>query len=198
MTAAAIARYLPEFEAGEPRVARGWPDPALQSKTAARDAAFQEGVASGRAAAEAELADRLAQEKARLERELTAARAAWTQEESAKLAAQLVAGLDGIEARLAETVARLLEPFLAEQVRRRVVADLAETLNVLLAREPALAVSVRGAADLIEALRGHLAGELEHISFHPGPASELSVTAGQTLIETRLGAWVSAIKEAAA
>jgi len=198
MTAAAISRYLPEFEVADQRSGWGRSDAAPQSRTAARDAAFQEGLAKGKAAAEAELAQKLAEQKAAHERELASARQAWAGQEADKLAAQLAAGLAGIEARLAETAAHLLEPFLAAQLRRRAVADLADALNVLLVRDPAVAVSVSGAPDLIDALRARLAGKLDHVTFQPGASSELRVAAGQTLIETRLAAWMAAVEEQAA
>jgi hypothetical protein len=197
MTAAAIAHYLPEFDAADHKWAGLRPASPPASRMPALDAAFADGAASVKAAAEARLADKLAEQKALHERELAEARAAWARQEGERLAAQLVTGLEELEARLADTAARLLRPFVAAEVQRGLIADLAETLNGLLAREPAAAVSICGAADLLEALRARLAGKLEHVTFHAGPSSDIRVTAGQTLIETRLGAWMARIEEAA-
>ena len=55
-------------------------------------------------------------------------------------------GLEELEARLAETTARILKPFLGAELQRRAIADLVESLTVLRAQEKAAAISVSGAA----------------------------------------------------
>ncbi len=197
MSAAPIARYLLEFDAvDDPKANRAGgrnPGKAVSvSKTAAVDEAFANGFESGKAAAEAQLAE----QKARHAKELAAAREAWALQEGGRLAEQLASGLGEIEARLADVAARVLEPFIAADLHGRAIADLVESLKVLLAQERAAAVSISGAPDLLESLRARLEGKIENVSYHPSQACEVRVTVGQTVLETRLGTWMAKIEEA--
>jgi flagellar biosynthesis/type III secretory pathway protein FliH len=186
MTAASIARYLIEFDAAN--------DASASETATANDAnlaeAFAKGFESGKAAAQADL-EELKTAQAEV---LTAARATWAQEEGAKLGEQLAAGLAEIAARLAEVAASILKPFIAAELHGRAIADLVESLKVLLTQEPAAAVSISGAADLLDALRARLEGKVENVSYHPDQACDVRVTVGQTVLETRLGTWIAKIE----
>jgi hypothetical protein len=97
---------------------------------------------------------------------------------------------------LAETTARILKPFLATEMHRRAIADLAESLTALRTQENTSHISVSGAADLLEALRVRLEGKLENITYRQSDACDVRVTVGQTVLETRVGAWMARIEEA--
>ncbi len=197
MSALAIARYLPEFgAAGEPKPAPGAAALLKASKTAAVDEAYAKGHERGKADAEAGLSAKLAEQKARHDAELAAAREAWALQEGGKLADQLAAGLKDIETRIAAAAARVLQPFLAAELRKRAIADLVENLSVLLAHDSAAPVDICGAPDLLEALRARLGGSRAGINYHPDQTSDVRVTVGQTVLETRLGDWIAKIEEA--
>jgi hypothetical protein len=200
MTAAAIARYLVEFDAAaEPRSGSAMPRPtATPSATghaAAIDDAFARGIERGKAVAAADLDAKLAEQRAQSEKQLAAAREAWVLQEADRLSVQLTGGLKDMEERIAAIVARLLQPFLAEKLRSRAIAGLIENLNILLAQAEGTAVSVFGAPDLLEVLRARLGGELANVSYHPGQGSDVRVTVGQTVLETRLAGWIETIEE---
>jgi hypothetical protein len=191
---AAIARYLLEFD--DPKASQTGDNhagrQAAASKATLVDEAFTKGFESGKAAAQAQLAEQQALQA----KELAAAREAWAQQEASRLAGQLAAGLGEIEASLADVAARVLEPFLSAELQRRAIADLVENLNALLAQERGAAVRIAGAPDLLEALRTRLDGKVENVSYHPSQAPDVQVKVGQTVLETRLGAWVARIQEA--
>jgi hypothetical protein len=95
-------------------------------------------------------------------------------------------------------VARVLKPFVGAALRRQAMADLVQSLKVLLARDGAAAVSVCGPPDLLEVLQARLEGSIADVTYHPDEGCDLRVTVGNTLLETRLGAWIAKIGEAAA
>jgi hypothetical protein len=97
---------------------------------------------------------------------------------------------------LADAAARILKPFLAAQLHKRAVAELADCLAALSAREEAAEINVCGAPDLLEALRSRLGDNLGNITYRPDAASEVRVAVGQTVLETRIGAWMARIEEA--
>jgi hypothetical protein len=81
-------------------------------------------------------------------------------------------------------------------MHRRAIADLAESLTALRTQENTSHISVSGAADLLEALRVRLEGKLENITYRQSDACDVRVTVGQTVLETRVGAWMARIEEA--
>jgi hypothetical protein len=201
MSAAPIARYLLELDAGDD--ARATPaemtsagKPSTTSKVAMVDEAFTKGFESGKAAAEGQIAGKIAERDTLHLKELASAREAWTRLESGRLAEQLVKDLEALEARLAGTTARILKPFLAVELHRRAITDLAESLTVLRTQEKTAVISVSGAADLLEALRLRLEGKFENVTYHQSGACDVRVTVGQTVLETRVGAWMARIEEA--
>jgi hypothetical protein len=183
MSAVPATSYLMEFgrDGGLPLQRRDAASLAEADDAAARiDAAHASGFESGKAAAMAALEARLEDERASFARQLASARQAWVAEEGAKLAQRLSAGLGELEARIADTTARVLEPF----------------LEAVLSREPGIEVGVTGPEDLLQALRDGLAGRACAATYRPSDALDVRIVAGQTVLETRLAAWVAGIEEA--
>src|SRR2546423_703186 len=113
MSAAPIARYLLELDAGDdarptPADRPGSGKPSTTSKVAMVDEAYAN---SGKATAEAQIASKIAEQDRLHQRELASAREAWTRLEAERFTEQLVKGVDALEARLADTTARILKPF---------------------------------------------------------------------------------------
>jgi hypothetical protein len=202
MNAAPIAHYLLELGAADGPLASASGvrvgGPPKTARPTPLEEAHAKGFESGKAAAEAQLAGKLEEREALHRSALAAAREAWTSEESSLLAEQFAKGLQDLEARLADAAARILKPFLAAQLQKRAVADLADCLAVLRARDEAAAICVAGAPDLLEALRCRLGGSLGNITYRPDTASDVRVAVGQTVLETRIGAWMARIEEAVA
>ena len=201
MSSAPIARYLLELDTGDdaraaPALRPGAGKPSTARKATVVEEAHANGFESGKAAAEAQIAGKLEEQEASHRNELFSARQAWARLESERLAEQLVKGLEELEARLAGTMARILKPFLAAELHRRAIVDLAESLTVLRTQEKAAVIGVSGAADLLEALRARLEGKFDNVTFHPSEACDVRVTVGQTVLETRVGAWMTRIEEA--
>ena len=168
---------------------------ATHRPTTPTERAYDEGVASGRAAAKADCEARLEEQKAAFEKDLAAARHAWSREQGERLAQQVSASLQGLETKLAEITVRLLSPFLSEQVRQSAIEDLRASLADLLMREPGGAISVSGPEDLLTALRAGLA-DTSAVTYVVSNTCDVRVTTGQTMIETRLSAWLGRLEEA--
>ena len=197
MSAVAIARYLVEFDARDDASASPSDGSKAAHPASKASEAFAEGFTSGKAAAEAELAAKLKEQQSRHENELATARRAWAQQEGANLGRQLAKGLEAIEAGVGTVVARILEPFVAKELRDRAIADLVEHLGVLLAQDGGAELSISGRSDLLEALRIRLADRAQHVSFLPSDGCEVRVSVGQTVLETRLAGWLGKIEGAA-
>jgi hypothetical protein len=152
---------------------------------AARDEGRREGEALAARAAQAALA---------AEREAAAAalaetRRSWVAAEAAVLASALTEQIQAAEARLADSLARVLRPFLTEALRQDAVREVRALLTSLAAEDRAGTVTIAGPADLTEALARHLDLPPGRLTVVGDGRPDLRIRMNGTLIETRLQAW---------
>jgi hypothetical protein len=200
MSAVPVASYLTEFGACDdvaPPPAAPERDAEATDDMAARlEAAHAKGLESGEAAAMALLEAKLQEQQAAFAHQLAGEREAWVAREAEALAARLDAGLRELEARIADCAARVLAPILTAELRRQAIVGLRAELDTLLEREPGLGIAISGPEDLMHALRDHLAGKSCAVTCTPWAEPDVRVTAGATVLETRLGAWAAQLEEA--
>jgi hypothetical protein len=195
MTAIPLARFLVDFETDGDRAADGVRAEASAGVRAAESHA--RGFAEGKAAAEAEFAAKLEAQHQDFEQRLAMARQGWAAAEGNALGEALLHVVSELETRLAETTARILRPFLEAKIREAAIAELVTTIGAILARDKAAQVEITGRDDLLDVVRTRLAGKVQ-ATYASSEAADIRVTIDQTVLETRLGAWMAAIDEAAA
>jgi len=104
-----------------------------------------------------------------------------------------------VEDRLVElttsVAARILGASLADDIRARAVAHLAETIRTALSDSEAVRIRVRGAPSLCEALEKALGAHADQIDFAIADGFDLTVSIDDSIFETRLSEWSSAISE---
>lgn len=194
MTAIPLARFLVDFGTGGDRAADG-----VQAETSASARAAESharGFAEGKAAAEAEFAARFEAQQQDFERRIAMARQGWVAAEGNALGEALQRAVKELETRLAETTARVLRPFLETKIREAAVGELVTTIEAVLARDKAARVEIAGPEDLLDVVRARLADKVP-ATFVSSEAGDIRVIIDQTILETRLGAWMAAIEEAA-
>lgn len=153
----------------------------------ARAQAFEQGRDEGaretREAVTAELA--VAHEKA-----LEAARIAFVTQESERLAAALRDGLADLRLRLAEKLARTLEPFLARALREKACAEMATMLERLFSGGDAGAqIRIEGPQDLLEALRAVLPDHPSLVMQVAPERPDIRISCADTTLETQIAQW---------
>lgn len=200
--ASPLAHHLPSFASGEaPSASRrltplgskpGKPDMPARSHVAdAEERGRREAGDAVRAEYEAlRSADRAAFEAA-----LATEREAWRSEVADRLAAMLGDAMRTIEAALADAVARALAPVIEAGARERALRDLVETIQRVKGRRD-VAIKISGPAALLEALKAPLASAELAVELAAGDSIDLTATIGDTLIETRIGAWGERLKAA--
>ncbi|MFI5013861.1 MAG: hypothetical protein ACHQAY_16095 [Hyphomicrobiales bacterium] len=200
MTLVPIAQYLAQFTAGGAFNAADQlrlDGPQLQSldPKAAEELAHQlddahaRGREEGRGEAAAESALELCKERELLEARLASERESWLAEEGNRMGSAVRAAFEGLEKSVADSVARILKPFLATALREQVLAQLSETLSALQTAEGPL-LKVSGPETLLNALREKLGQSPTTIEYAPSSSVDISVVADQTVIESRLQAWI--------
>lgn len=160
----------------------------------AREDAYSEGIAAGGRAIEQELENQKCAFAARVED----ARAQWAQQEGAQLAEALGAALAEIEAAIGSRVARVLRPFMRTALRDRAVAELEDAVGLILRGRDQPLIEISGAPDLIAALQSRLEsrpdGVIAAIGWTPNSSSDVRVVANQTVIQSRIEAWMRRIE----
>jgi hypothetical protein len=201
MIAVPAARYLADFgadgDARAPHAGSGAPVKNDSATAAARiDEAFARGIDDGRAAAESEFETKLEEQRAEFAAQLAAERQEWAAATGEELANRLLAAVQEFEGRVAETTARILKPFLAAELRRQAIAELQSSLDMLLATDSGVSLSISGPADILEALRGQLSGKTATVTYTPSDDCDVRIVAGPAMLETRLKGWMAKLDEA--
>jgi hypothetical protein len=160
----------------------------------AREKARDEGYAEGFAAASHEQEEMRRAEHLAFEQRIVKERDRWTQDEGARLGAKMEAALAEIETRIGASAARILRPFLVRQAGRRAIDELAESLMQMLSGSRNPLVEITGPEDLLAALQTKLAGSAACAVWTPGPTMDVRIIADQTLIESRIQAWIQRIE----
>ena len=201
MIAVPAARYLADFGADGDAPAPHAGSGALvknDSVTAAAriDEAFARGIDDGRAAAESEFEIKLEEQRAEFAAQLAAERQEWAAGTGEELANRLLAAVQEFESRVAETTARILKPFLAAELRRQAIEELQSSLDMLMATDSGVSLSISGPADVLEALRGQLSGKTATVTYTPSDDCDVRIVAGPAVLETRLKGWMAKLDEA--
>ncbi len=144
-----------------------------------------------RADAEWQLTEALAEQARTLRAEYETDRKTWVEEQSDRIAAAMEERFAALNKQLGIAAARALRPFLFEQLIERSVTDLAACVERLTTDGTAPVFEITGPADLLERLAEKLGEHAAAVSFRPDDRTDIVVTAGETLIETRLREWVA-------
>jgi hypothetical protein len=206
VTVIPIGQYLTQFskgielEAAETRrdEAMQLPsfDPKAEEDLVRRlEEAQAQGREEGRAAAAAEFELELAKERGQIDERIASERDAWLAEEGRRMGEAVEAALQVLETKIADSVARILEPFLGAAQREKMLAELAKTLSALLADEQPL-LKISGPESLLAALREKLGTTRGAIEYLPSDSTDISAVADHLVIETRLQAWIDRFHQA--
>ncbi len=156
-------------------------------------AAYESGRAEGSEAAREEAAAEVEQARRDFDEQLAAERQKWAQEQGDALKEGLAAALGQIQDTLAECVGQILRPFVIDSLRQQMIGELIEHVASLAANHDAIAIQITGPADLLAHLQERFAELPLAIDYEACDGVDVRVVAAQTMIETRLQAWIDLI-----
>jgi hypothetical protein len=156
---------------------------------AAHQAGRAEGVEIARAAAALE------REQARrdFDVQLAAEREKWLREEGDLLKEKLAIALQQMEETISQCVGQILRPFIVDSLRRQMLGELVAHIASMAASHDEMTMKITGPADLLAALKEKLAEVPLAIAYEQADCVDVRVVAAQTMIETRLRAWIDLI-----
>lgn len=174
------------------------PEPGLSAEDV--EERIREAVASAEEDLTARLTDQyeamLAAERERHAEEMEAL----TREAGGTLAAQVSAEFAGVQETVTGlvtlVVSRILAPILSEDVTRRSVGALAEALTAALGDAESVRVRITGSPALYEALCEAAGDKVEFFDFTESASMDLSVRIDESLFETRISEWSTAMEKA--
>jgi hypothetical protein len=155
--------------------------------------AYERGRRDGDVAARAEEAENIERELAGERERATLAQLDFQLNEYAHVAETVSSGLQAIEQRVAEVVARLVEPLVARATADRIVEALCDNLARLRVGGSTGLIKIRGPERVLAALRervAYLAVEVEYVADH---GVEVSIEADETTIRSQLQPWADLI-----
>jgi hypothetical protein len=204
-----IAQYLNQFgrvesNGGDRHPAERFPresvllKPKVVSAPIDMEARIEEALERGRqeglAAARAESAAALAQQRGQLTERESAARLAWQANEYAQFAEKMDMAIGALEERLAQSVARILKPFLIEEQVKKVTQALSENLSRILSKDAPPVLKITGPEALLTLLRDKLSSHPVEVEYAPANGLDVIVEANQTILKTQLQAWIDHIQ----
>ncbi|MFN4009134.1 MAG: hypothetical protein ACK4K8_04170 [Pannonibacter sp.] len=204
-----IAAHIPEFAGpGFPRLSKENvvmadvilgndrpPEPTMEERLAAE---YARGVRTGRQAARLEVEAELETRVEALQIEAEAARLAHQQEEAERLGENLAEALEHLESTIAETVERVLLPFLEEAVAARAVESFRAALAEILtgAGTDRRLIEVSGPEHLLPRVVEGLGSRQDRVKLVAGEGPEVRAVLEDTVIETQIADWLGRIRSA--
>lgn len=155
--------------------------------------AYQRGRREGLEAGKAEGALARAQDRAEARSQAKAERIEFQANEYAKLAGAIASGFEDVERRIADVVARLLQPFVTEAISNQIVGELVDNIHKLSRSDGAKLIRIRGPQRLLSALQARIGSFAVNVEYAPQERVELSVEAGATTLRSELAPWVELI-----
>jgi hypothetical protein len=199
-----IAQYLNQFGRAEPTPAdRVHRDSVLlrprvlstPADTEARVAeAYARGKMEGLEIARADAAAALSLEQTDREAQENAWRLAWKANEIAQFAEKIEGAMAAIEDRLAQSVARILKPFLVEERVKHITDALSENLSKILSRDTPALLKITGPEALLSVLRDQLSSQSVAVEYVAAEGLDVTIEANQTIIKSQLQAWIDHIE----
>jgi hypothetical protein len=199
-----IAQYLNQFGRAEPTPAdRVHRDSVLlrprvlstPADTEARVAeAYARGKMDGLEIARADAAAALSLEQTDREAQENAWRLAWKVNEIAQFAEKIEGAMAAIEDRLAQSVARILKPFLVEERVKHITDALSENLSKILSRDTPALLKITGPEALLSVLRDQLSSQSVAVEYVAAEGLDVTIEANQTIIKSQLQAWIDHIE----
>lgn len=115
---------------------------------------------------------------------------------AARIPAEFAAVQETATGLVTSVVSRILAPLLAEDVARRSVAALADALHAALNDAEGVRVRIAGSPVLYEALCAAAGDKADFFDFTESASVDLSVRIDESLFETRVSEWSTAMEKA--
>ena len=154
---------------------------------------LDQAVAQARAEVEARYEQQLQQLREDSERQLEEERLRAIDSQADQLAGALIEQFAALGPDLAERLFERCRPVLARLARDQAVSELTDILTTIV--QANCRVLASGPDELLKALRDRLEGQSLDVVWTEAPGPDISIGAGDTIVETQLSEWFCALEE---
>ena len=158
-----------------------------------------EAVANAEAELEARLAEAHATQLAAVHEAAANESRAFMENLGADIGERIAARMDQLQDQVSQAIgaaaARTIGGLLSDALRERSLTALAESIGAALDDAEAIRIQVRGPAHLYEKLGAMLGDRTKNLDFSEAPGFDLTVSINETVIETRMSEWSTALSE---
>ena len=145
--------------------------------------------------AEARAAQELQQVRDEYEKRLEHERLKAIDDQAEIVLARMTGEFAALGADMANRLFEKCRPVLGILAREQAVAELAEVLEAIVQANCKLTVT--GPGELLDALRKRLAGQNLEVNWQEDQVTDISITVGETIVETQLSEWFGSMAETA-
>lgn len=175
-------------------------DPAIAAPRQATEqmmsqAELDQAVSQARDEAEARAAQELQQVRDEYEKRLEHERLKAIDDQAEIVLARMTGEFAALGADMANRLFEKCRPVLGILAREQAVAELAEVLEAIVQANCKLTVT--GPGELLDALRKRLAGQNLEVNWQEDQVTDISITVGETIVETQLSEWFGSMAETA-
>ncbi|NNE24987.1 MAG: hypothetical protein HKN11_20495 [Rhizobiales bacterium] len=156
---------------------------------------LDQAVAQARAEVEARYEQQLQKLREDGERQLEEERLRATENQADQLAGAVIEQFAALGPDLAERLFERCRPVLARLARDQAVGELSDVLTSIVQANCTVVAS--GPDALLKALRDRLEGHPLDVVWTEAPGADISIEAGDTIVETQLSDWFCAVEETA-
>jgi len=175
-------------------------DPAIAAPRQATEqmmsqAELDHAVSQARDEVEARAAQELQQVRDEYEKRLEHERLKAIDDQAEIVLARMTGEFAALGADMANRLFEKCRPVLGILARERAVAELAEVLEAIVQANCKLTVT--GPGELLDALRKRLAEQNLELNWQEDQVTDISITVGETIVETQLSEWFGSMAETA-
>jgi hypothetical protein len=165
--------------------------PTAETQPELPDDAYRRGYRAGISELNAKLEEERVLGAVRLGEE----RAKWSDEQAVAIVNGFAAASRDLETNIASSVARILELFVSEAVRKKAVEALVQQMSALTCNSSVPVFRISGPGDLLELVKAKLGmPQRMDIEYEVSDAVEVRVVTDQAMIETHISMWIELLK----
>lgn len=169
------------------------PPPKAETQSEFLNEAYRRGYAAGSSEGEAKLAEERVNSAVRLGEE----RAKWSDQQAVAIVEGFTAACRELETNIAGPVARILDLFVSEAIRKKAIDVLVQQMSGLTFNSSVPVFRISGPGDLLELVKAKLGmTQRMDVEYHVADDVEVRVVVDQAVIETHIAMWIERMKEA--
>lgn len=197
MNASSAANFIPDFTTSfEAAQSDSSPLAKAFSPTEMLEQSYQQGFSDGQTEARTQCDKELAEQEKQFNLRLQQTQSEWEAEFASRFVGELSAGLQTVKDEIADGVSAVLCRYVDEQIQSQILQDLTGTLDTILCDETISTIEITCPPHLRDLIKERLPDRITSVVWNESDESEVQIKVDSTLLETRIGDWLTRVRDA--